>query len=152
MICWNINWNYTAQDCAQSSEDFTFRKRMKVMWRNGQNIHHVVKKTKIKTLKGFTSLWPTAFTHLIILLSSRKEPRRRSRLNDSSTDEIALSNPLLKELHWNNWERGGQDERKIGALCIVEPSRGVFGLLCEVTLTALGIKEQSTVHGPNSRD
>ena len=75
-----------------------------------------------------------------------------SKENVSSTDEMTVSNPILNELHWNECECGGQEERKIGALCIVKPSQGVFGPLCEVALTALGIKEQSIVHGPNTGD
>lgn len=93
-------------------------------------------------------IWAATFFHA----SHEPHGEEESKENVSSTDEIAVSNPILNELHWNGCEWGGQDERKIGALCIVEPSRGVFGLLCEVALTALGIKEQSIVHGPNTGD
>lgn len=108
-------------------------------------------KTRINMQTGYVCLTCSIHTpHHPRILEEGAE-KKKAWLNDSSTDEIATSNPpFLKELHWNDWERGGQDERKTGALCIVQPSQGVFGLLSEVTLTVLGIKEQSIVHGPQT--
>lgn len=58
------------------------------------HIHPVVKNKGVN--RSHMCLTYTAFTHLI---REGGERGKQNALNESSTDEIAMSNPLLKEHH-----------------------------------------------------
>lgn len=70
-------------------------------------------------------------------------------LSGSSTNEIPTSNLFLKSFTEISGSGEGQAEEKSGH-CVCYTA--ILGFLCDVTLTAVRIKEQANMCGPNSRD